>query len=63
MDGYYEEICPHITTALLNSCNLPKLLGNTNFALSYYRFLKCTLCVKKEMDEKEGKREKTVKVF
>lgn len=23
MDGYYEEICPHITTALLNSYHLP----------------------------------------
>lgn len=39
-----------------------ELLGNTIIVLSY-SFLKYTLCLKREINEKEGKKGKAVNVF
>lgn len=63
MDTFYREICSPITHCTAKLLPSSKLLGNTIFVLSYYNFLKHILCLKKEMNEKKGKREKAVKVF
>lgn len=49
----------HHSAELMSSS---ELLGNTIIALSY-SFLKYTLCLKREINEKEGKKGKAVNVF
>lgn len=63
MGAYYGEIRSYITHCIAKLLPSSKIPGNPIVVLSYCNFLKFSSCLKKEMNEKEQKREKAVKVF